>query len=133
MSITSFLQRCNEKTIKVIAGDLEEGFWEYDGRSLYRTDPKGAREEILLNNRVRKVELHRYLQKDQYEQLFGAGVGALVGMRFGLPGLALGAVAGVFMTSPQPEVSVNIELNDGRHFMAVMWPQVFHRLKETAR
>lgn len=130
MEITAFLQRCDSKTIRVLAGDLGQGYWEFDGRSLSRTT-NGKRDEVLLEGHMKSLDVHRQLEKDQYEPIVGAGLGALIGLGLGGPvGAAVGGVVGHCMINNSTEISVTIELDDGRSFMAVMVPQLMYRFKQ---
>ncbi len=86
-------------------------------------------ESIDLSTSLKKMALKDLVKKDQYEPLVGAGVGALLGLRFGLIGAAGGAFLGHFLMKGHPEVSVNCELNDGRTFIAVMTSSTHEKMQ----
>ncbi|MGH9553892.1 MAG: hypothetical protein ACRD3W_31230 [Terriglobales bacterium] len=120
----------NQNRVKVIAGDVSGGFWDLDGSTLKRAN-SAVTEEMDLSNNVKKLELKDTLKKDDFEPLVGAGVGALLGLRFfGLIGAAVGGAAGHLLTQHKPEISVNVELGDGRKFLAVMTPAMFQNLQQ---
>ena len=131
MSIESFLYNRDETKLKIIAGDISEGFWELNGAALRKVPMAGTdvRELVNLEKNLKKVDVKDQLKKDPFEPLMGGLVGALIGARFGPVGLASGAATGVFLLRHGPEVSVNCELADGRRFMAVMSPPMLERLK----
>ncbi len=131
MSIESFLYNRDETKLKIIAGDISEGFWELSGTALRKVPMAGtdARELVNLEKNLKKVDVKDHLQKDPFEPLMGAAVGALLGMRFGPMGVAGGAATGLFLLRHGPEISVNCELGDGRKFMAVMSPPMLEKLK----
>jgi hypothetical protein len=131
VSIESFLYNRDESKFKVIAGDISEGFWEIEGSSLRKVPMAGteARELVNLEKNLKKVDVKDALQKDPFEPLVGAALGALLGLRFGPLGIAGGAATGLFLLRHGPEISVNCELNDGRKFIAVMSPPMHERLR----
>ena len=131
MSIESILYNRDESKLKIIAGDISEGFWELEGSSLRKVPMAGieARELVNLEKNLKKVDIKDTLQKDPFEPMLGAALGALLGLRFGPLGVAGGAATGLFLLRHGPEMSVNCELNDGRKFIAVMSPPMLERLK----
>ncbi len=131
MNIESILYNRDESKLKIIAGDISEGFWELEGSSLRKVPMAGteARELVNLEKNLKKVDIKDTLQKDPFEPMLGAALGALLGLRFGPLGVAGGAATGLFLLRHGPEISVNGELNDGRKFIAVMSHPMHERLK----
>lgn len=131
MSLESFLYNRDETKLKIIAGDVSEGFWELSGSSLRKMPTAGVetREVVNLEKNLKKVEMKDEVKKDPFEPLVGAALGGLLGTRFGPLGIIGGAATGLFLLRHGPEVSVNCELADGRKFMAVMSPPMLERVK----
>lgn len=115
----SLLKGFDETKIKLIAGDLPLGMWEVEGSTLKQVGTESS-ERIDLSKEIAAVKLKNELNKDPYEPLVGAGVGALVGARFGIIGIIGGAVAGHYLMAGKPEVSATIDFKDGRTCIAVM-------------
>ncbi len=126
-----FSSSCDQSKLKVITGDISEGFWELDGTRLKKVPRTSAEatEVISLEKNVKIANQKDSLNKDPFEALMGGAVGALLGLRFGPVGLIGGACAGMFLMRHTPEISVNLELNDGRRFMAVMSPAMLEKLQ----
>lgn len=128
MNLDGFLKGFDQTKIKVIAGDIPQGMWELDGTNLRQAGSLSG-DSIDLSTSVKKMTLKDLVKKDQFEPLIGAGVGALMGLRFGLIGAAGGAFLGHMLLKGNPEVSINCELNDGRTFIAVMSAEMHERLQ----
>jgi len=128
------MYRCDQSKVKIIAGDLTDGYYDLQGSQL-RLTPSGSvtvSESIELDGKLRSLELKDSLHKDNIEALMGAGVGALLGLRFGLVGAVVGGVGGHFLTKGFEQISVKGELSDGRKFIAVMHPDMYKRLRTYA-
>lgn len=127
--IDNILKVFDQTKIKLIAGDLPLGTWAVDGTTLKQEVTQNS-ESINLASDVKSFELKGNINKDPYEGLVGAGVGAFLGLRvFGLLGAAGGALAGHYVMNGRSEVSVNIVLNDGRTCIAVMSPSMYETVK----
>jgi len=132
VNLDALLNLGDQTKIRVVAGDLPEGNWYLDGSRLKRSQVTGVTvsETIDLAQNIKLLDLRNYLAKDSTEPLMGAGIGALLGLRFfGLLGAAGGAIAGHFLTQKGPEVSISCELKDGRKFLAVVHPKMYDRLR----
>jgi hypothetical protein len=131
VSFDSFLYNRDETKLKIIAGDVSEGFWELSGSNLRKMPTAGVetREVVSLEKNLKKVDLKDEVKKDPFEPLVGAAIGGLLGLRFGPLGAVGGAATGLFLLRHGPEVSVNCELADGRKFIAVMSPPMLERVK----
>jgi hypothetical protein len=135
MSWESLIYNHDESKIKVVAGDLAPGFWEISGSTLRCVvfEPNLKHDSVNLATSLKRLDVKDMMSQDMSEPLVGAGIGALLGLRFfGLVGAADGAAAGYFFTNPKNQVSATVELKDGRKFIAVMTPQQFQRLHEYA-
>lgn len=134
MGIDTLFYDLDETKIKVIAGDLSEGYWELRDSVMRRMVSNSTESESIdLNAALESAEFKNLLSKDSAEPLMGAGVGALLGLRFGIIGAGIGAVAGhLLMTGPQ-RASVQCKLSDGRNFIAVMSPKIYDQIKIFAR
>ena len=136
MNINDIFNKCDESRIKVLSGDLAEDIWELQGTTLVRSSSTSSADSVDLASSVSKVEFKHSLSGDSVEPLVGAGIGALLGSRLGQfiglgpsIGAVGGAVAGHFLTKNPQQVSVSVELKDGRTFLAVMQPAAYDRLK----
>jgi hypothetical protein len=131
--IDTFLKGLEQNKIKFISGDLPLGLWELEG-TILKPEAIQTAEKIDISSELEHIELKGELKKDPIEGLIGAGVGALVGARFlGLIGAAGGAIAGHFVMQGRSEVSVTIELKDGRKCIAVMGPAMLESIKSMSR
>ncbi|MBX9695359.1 MAG: hypothetical protein K2Z81_23440, partial [Cyanobacteria bacterium] len=117
MNINEFLCKHDDSKIKVIAGDLPEGFWELHDSVLDRVGVTASDElgSLDLSTELKSVQMKNHINRDSVEPLVGAGVGALIGLNMGrflglaAPlGAAGGALAGHFLTKHNPEVSVSV-------------------------
>ena len=131
MGIDSILHSYDNSKIKVIAGDIAEGYWELSGSSMrhYAESGRTAAERVDLADAIKSIDLKDQLNKDANTPLLGAGVGALLGLRFGIPGALAGGFVGHMLAQNKPQVSIRCELTDGRKFIAVMSPEMYKQFK----
>lgn len=140
MGAEDLLYRMDPKKIRVNTGDISLGYWELHSMKLERSsdlsemfkpgESKTAKEEINLEGVISKLELKTIEDANPAANMVGIGVGALAGLRFFGPiGAIGGAVAGQMLVGNRHEVSVDVQLNDGRNFQATMDKAIYQRLK----
>lgn len=137
MGAEDVLYRLDPRKIHVVSGDIDPGYWELQSYKLVKSpelfntkDPKGASVEINLHNAIAKLDLQKIEDANPTANLVGIGVGALAGLRFfGLLGAVGGAVAGQMLAGNRHELTVEVLLQDGRHFIAQMDKNIYQRLK----
>ena len=106
----------NGKKVKIIAGDLTQGEWEFEGGTLW-----GPFEQIEVAGKIAKVTQQTEESVKALSETLGWGLaGALV---FG----PLGALAGVVLGGNRKEICALVELKDNRKFLAVMDPKVYQK------
>ena len=124
--------------IKVIAGDIEEGQWDFHWKTwkypwtIRRLTNKAARErgptaweEYDLREHLRTAQ---QLDEESARSLAGAaGWGFVGGLALGPLGLVGGALFGG--RQKKTEVTVAFEFHDGTRFLATCKPEVWKRLR----
>lgn len=136
MGAEDILYRLDPKKIKVISGDIPAGYWELHSCTLVKSsdlfktsDVIEAKQEINLDQAIAKLDVKNIEDANPTANLVGVGVGALAGLRFFGPiGAIGGAVAGQMLVGNRHEVTVNVQLTDGRQFVASMDKAVYQRL-----
>lgn len=133
MSMMPILYMCDQSKIRVLAGDIADGFWELEGSSLRALSGSGKSESVDLSGNIRELDLKDTVKKEPLEPLVTGVIGFFVGSRiFGLMGGAIGAATCYLLTPTRPEVTVRCELKDGRKFIATMSSPMYTRLRGLA-
>lgn len=132
VGVENVFYRYDKTKIRVISGDVQEGFWSLDGFQLVKAPSCCGSaiptERIDLSGKIASVQLQDAKQSCPAGSIVGAGMGALAGLRYyGLVGALGGAFAGHFICGGSTEIHVNVEFVDGRKFLAVMSPGMFRR------
>ncbi len=136
MGAESILYKMDPRKIQVTQGDIQAGFWELSGCSLVRSPElfanpaKNENDCLQLDHNIAKLELKNIENANQTANMVGIGLGALAGLRFFGPiGAIGGAVAGQVIMGNRHELTVEILLQDGRHFTASMDKAVYERFR----
>lgn len=107
----------DNKTVKVLAGDIHNGDWEYNGGVLW-----GGFDQVNIASDLLKVEIKNEEGAKNIAQTLGWAVaGNIV---FGPVGL----IAGLAMGGNRKNVCAMCELKDGRKFLAVMDSKIFQQM-----
>ncbi|HEY9785586.1 MAG TPA: hypothetical protein V6D17_09315 [Candidatus Obscuribacterales bacterium] len=141
MIIEDLLYKLDSSKVRVIAGDLPEGYWDLNGSVLLQApffafpgETITAQQSVELSGKIAKIDLKGVGDSNPVGAIIGTGIGAVTGFRFFGPlGAFAGAIAGHFISGNRKEVDVTCELSDGRKFVATMDPAIFQRLKEIAK
>ncbi len=138
MGVENLLYRYDKTKFRVISGDVQYGYWSLDGYSLVRApECCGSRNStenpINLERNILSVQVSEVGQANTTGSILGAGVGAMAGLRYyGFVGAIGGAFAGHFLGGGSPEIRVEVELTDGRKFVASMSPALYKRFSAIA-
>ncbi|MBC7997039.1 MAG: hypothetical protein IAF58_03805 [Leptolyngbya sp.] len=108
----------DNKKVTVMAGDLDQGEWEFSGNTLW-----GAFGQVELGGgAVKSVTQHTEESVKKLSTTLGWGLAG---------GLVLGpagAVAGLVFGGNRKNVCVMVELKDGRKFLATMDSKIYQQL-----
>lgn len=104
------------KTVKVLAGDIAAGDWEFNMGILW-----GGLEQINLAHDLRSIEVKTEESSKHIAQTLGwAAAGSLFG--------PLGILAGLTLGGNRKKICAFIELNDDRKFLAVMDSKIYQQM-----
>lgn len=129
------LYRFDPRKVRLVSGDLPQGYWELHGCRLIRcrdmfdgsnTDSM----EVNLDGCVKRLQLQKVADANPGANVLGVGVGALLGLRCcGRVGAITGAIAGQLLVGNRYDMTVKVHLTDGRHFVAHMDSAVYKRMQ----
>lgn len=103
--------------VKVLAGDIQPGDWEYNLGTLW-----GAFDQVQLTGEIKKVTLQTEESVKKLPEMVGWGLAG--SMLLGPTGL----LAGLILGGNKKEVCALCELKDGRKFIATMDTKVYQQL-----
>jgi len=107
----------DNKTVKVLAGDLTAGDWEFNMGVLW-----GGFDQLNLATDLKAIKIETEESAKNIAQTLGwAVVGNIV---FG----PLGLIAGLAMGGNRKKVCAMCELKDGRKFLAIMDSQIYQQM-----
>lgn len=137
MGFENLLYRCDKNKIRVVSGDIREGFWNLDGFSLVQAPSccgsESPANKVELAGNLKSVNVKECRESNSIGALVGAGAGAIVGLRYyGMPGAVGGALLGNLLSGNHAQVCADVSLTDGRSFVATMSSGVFARLSAIA-
>ena len=107
----------DDKTVKVLAGDIPAGDWEFSTGTLW-----GPFDQIELLGKLRSVELQTEESVKKVSETLGWGLAG--GLIFGPTGF----LAGILLGGNKKEVCALCELKDGRRFLAVMATRTYQQI-----
>jgi hypothetical protein len=136
MVAEDILYRFDPRKIKVLSGDIAEGYWELRGcvmhrvADLFKEASTDADSRLDLDQQIASIAIETVDESNQACNLAGIGIGALAGFRFFGPLGALGgAVIGQTLMGNCAELKVEVQLKDGKSFVAQMDKNIHKRLK----
>lgn len=137
MAVENLLYRYDKSKIKVTSGDLTEGYWTLNGFELVKAPrccgSNFPEQKVSLVANVAKVSVQECRESNSIGAFVGTGAGALMGLRyFGMQGAIGGALLGNVLSGNHAEVCAEIELGDGRKFVASMNSAMFKRVSAIA-
>lgn len=107
----------DNKTVKVLAGDLTAGDWEFNMGILW-----GGFDQVNLTTDLKAIKVETEESAKNVAQTLGwAVVGNLV---FG----PLGLIAGLTMGGNRKQVCAMCELTDNRKFLAIMDAKIYQQM-----
>lgn len=110
------------RKVKVIAGDLHAGDWDFNG-GMMTPDPESGRAEcIALMGEIESVTIQTQDSVKDIAKTLGLTVAG--GVFFG----PLGAIAGYFAGGKRQEVCVLVKLKDGKKFLASMDKRIYQQV-----
>ncbi len=110
------------KKVKVIAGDLQAGDWDFNG-GMMTPDPKtGLVDCVSLMSEIKELKIQTEESVKDLTRTLGLTIagGVLLG--------PLGAIAGYFAGGNRKQVCVLVELNDGRKFLAMVDQRIYQQM-----
>lgn len=107
----------DDKAVKVLAGDIQAGDWEFNMGTLW-----GAFDQVELMGRLKSVELQTEESVKKVSETLGWGLAG--GLIFGPTGF----LAGILLGGNKKEVCALCQLKDGRRFLAVMGTKTYQQL-----
>jgi hypothetical protein len=139
MGAEDILYRLDPTKVRIVSGDIAEGYWDLRGCSLVRS-PELLRvaaegevpepEQVDLDGQIQNLDIKNIKDANPTGNLIGIGVGALAGLRFFGPlGAIGGALVGSALVGNRHEITVTVRLKNGRLFVASMDKDVYARLK----
>ncbi|MBY0549675.1 MAG: hypothetical protein K2W95_20525 [Candidatus Obscuribacterales bacterium] len=137
MGFENLLYRCDKNKIRIVSGDLQEGYWSLEGFCLVAAasccgSPSPAAKVELAGN-LSRVNVKECRESNSIGAFVGTGAGAIVGLRYyGLPGAVGGALLGHLLSGNHAQVCADVVLLDGRSFVATMSSGIFTRLSAIA-
>ncbi|MBX9573647.1 MAG: hypothetical protein K2X77_32395 [Candidatus Obscuribacterales bacterium] len=135
MGPEDILYRLDPTKVRVVSGDIAEGYWELRACSLVRSPELFApesetREQIDLDGQIQNLDIKNIKDANPAGNWVGIGVGALTGLRFFGPlGAIGGAVLGNALVGNRHEITVTVRLKSGKMFVLSMDKDVYSRLK----
>ncbi len=112
----SFTKLFDNKKVKVMAGDISAGDYEFNGGVLW-----GGLDQINLATELQKIDVKTEESAKNVAQALGWGAaGALLG--------PLGILAGVTMGGNRKQICALCELRDQRKFLALMDSKIYQQL-----
>ena len=125
--------RLDEQNIEVLAGDIQKGFWSFDGSAMKELGDSGVKignnlVELEQNIKDMKVRLKRKVNK--LDTVSDLPLGHIIGMAYGyllgpFGGIATSVVHSV--AGSNEFICVGCELKDGRKFIAWMHGEIYKR------
>jgi hypothetical protein len=107
----------DDKTVKVLAGDITAGDWEFNTGTLW-----SAFDQVELAGHIKKIDLQTEESIKEISATLGWGLAG--GLVFGPAGL----LAGLMFGGNKKEVCILCELKDGRRFLAVMGNKTYQQM-----
>ena len=105
------------KKVKVLAGDIPPGDWEYNGGVLW-----GGFDQINITSDLTKIEVKTEESAKHLAQTLGWAIAGRLVMG------PLGLLAGATMGGNRKNVCAMCELSDGRKFLAIMDSKIFQQM-----
>ncbi|HEY9786047.1 MAG TPA: hypothetical protein V6D17_11635 [Candidatus Obscuribacterales bacterium] len=106
-----------EKKVKILAGDLDAGEWEFNMNTLW-----GAFDQINLQGEIKSIQLQT---EESVKQIAGTlGWGLAGALAFGPAGM----LAGIVLGGNRKQVCALCELKDGRKFLATMDSKIYQQM-----
>lgn len=102
--------------VRILAGDIPTGNWDYEGGILYKDRHKplgGPTQVLIIQDKIKSVSVHG---QDQYLDVVRAFLGGAILSAFLGPYGWLAA----FLTGKSHQVFVTCELTDGQKFSALV-------------
>lgn len=110
------------RKIKVIAGDLHAGDWDFNGGMLTPDPASGRADCIALMGEIKTIQPQTEESVKDLAKTLGLSVAG--GLLFG----PLGAIAGYFAGGSRKQVCALIEMKDGKKFLAVMDQRIYQQV-----
>lgn len=105
------------KKVKVLAGDIPPGDWEYNGGVLW-----GGFDQINITSDLTKIEVKTEESAKHLAQTLGWAIAGSLVMG------PLGLLAGATMGGNRKNVCAMCELSDGRKFLAIMDSKIIQQM-----
>jgi len=115
--VQQFKKIFDDTTVKVLAGDIAAGDWEFSTGTLW-----GPFDQIDLPGKLKHVELQTEESVKKVSETLGWGLAG--GLIFGPTGF----LAGILLGGNKKEVCALCELKDGRRFLAVMGNKTYQQI-----
>lgn len=135
MGAEDILYRLDPTKVRIISGDIAEGYWELRACSLVRSPELFSPatddlEQVDLDGQIQNLDIKNIKDANPTGNMVGIGIGALAGLRFFGPlGAIGGALIGSAVVGNRHEITVTVRLKSGRLFVASMDKDVYARLK----
>ncbi len=107
----------DNKKVKVLAGDIHQGDWEFNGGVLW-----GGFDQINIGADLVKIEVKNEESAKNIAQTLGWAIAGNIVLG------PLGLLAGAAMGGNRKNVCAMCELKDGRKFLAVMDSKIFQQM-----
>lgn len=110
------------RKVKVVAGDLLAGEWDFNGGMMSPDPASGHVECIALMGEIESLQIQTQESVKDLAKTLGLTVagGVLLG--------PLGAIAGYFAGGSRKEVCVLVKLKNGKKFLAVMDQRIYQQV-----
>lgn len=110
------------RKVKVVAGDLAAGEWDFNGGMMTPDPASGLADCISLMGEIDSVQVQTQESVKDLAKTLGLTIagGVLLG--------PLGAIAGYFAGGSRKEVCCLIKLKDGKKFLAVMDQRIYQQV-----
>lgn len=109
------------RKVKVVAGDLQAGEWDFNGGMMTPDMSTGLAECVSLMGNIDSITVQTQENVKDIAKTLGLTVAG--GVLFG----PLGAIAGYFAGGNRKEVCALIKLKEGKQFLAVMDQRIYQQ------
>lgn len=120
------LSKVDVKNVEVFGGDIDAGIWQFRDGLI----SKNRGEEVNLYREVLRLNVRKKGRKNQLDTVVGLPVSSLAGVMiggrlFGSMGAMAGLMASNYLGFWRNTVCVDVELKDGRKFIANMDESIY--------